>query len=212
MNLSFSVGDSEKNVQCNRELLFKRLNIPLEQLAIQKQIHSNYIRHVSSPGIYEQTDAMFTREKNIFLCVTVADCMPIFLFDCKNNIVAVVHSGWRGCVNEILRATVLRLLNEHSTEINNIVCYIGPSAGKCCYEIECDVAFHFSERFISKKEEHKFLLDMQSFARNELLQCGIPFQQIEIANACTIHQKELFHSYRRDGKLSGRMMGVIGMI
>ncbi|MBM4165593.1 MAG: peptidoglycan editing factor PgeF [Ignavibacteria bacterium] len=212
MNLSFSVGDSETNVQRNRELFFERLNIPLEKLAIQKQIHSNYVRKISTPGIYEQTDAMYTQEKNIFLCVTVADCMPIFLFDCKENIVAVVHSGWRGCVNEILRTTIVHLLNEHSIDEKNIFCYIGPSAGKCCYEIESDVASNFSEQFLTKRNEHKFLLDMQSFARDELLQCGVPFQHIEISNACTIHQKEFFHSYRRDGTLSGRMMGVLGII
>jgi copper oxidase (laccase) domain-containing protein len=40
---------------------------------------------------------------------------------------------------------------------------------------------------------------------------GLRVEHIEVSPHCTICSPALFHSYRRDGKKSGRMLAVIGM-
>jgi len=211
MNLSFSVGDDENNVRKNRELFFGAFNIPPSQIAYQKQIHSNNVRIITAPGMYEETDALITNVRNLSLCVTIADCMPIFLFDKKQNVVAAVHSGWRGCANGIVQNTLTALEKEFLTQGENLICYVGPAADKCCYEVGEEVAKQFPGKYFQQKNENKFLLDMKSFVRDVLLSFRVQESNIEVAPFCTIHQSDVFHSYRRDGKFSGRMMGVIGM-
>ena len=38
----------------------------------------------------------------ISLAVLTADCAPIFLIDPIDEIICVLHSGWRGCLNNIV--------------------------------------------------------------------------------------------------------------
>ena len=47
--------------------------------------------------------------------------------------------------------------------------------------------------------------------RGQLLQAGIPEEQIETSSLCTKCREDLFHSYRRDGKRMGHMLSVIGI-
>ncbi|MEK6553401.1 MAG: laccase domain-containing protein, partial [Bacteroidota bacterium] len=46
--------------------------------------------------------------------------------------------------------------------------------------------------------------------KDELLNFGIQESNIEISSLCSYEEKYL-HSYRRDGKNSGRALGVIAM-
>lgn len=42
-NMSFTVGDDERNVKENREVFFNQLGLKTSQIAFQKQIHSDKI-------------------------------------------------------------------------------------------------------------------------------------------------------------------------
>ena len=96
MNLSFRVGDDPVNVRKNREIFFGGLGIHLAQLAIPGQVHGTNVQHVEGPGEYPETDALISSGRGLFLCVSVADCVPVLLFDPLHNAVAAVHAGWRG--------------------------------------------------------------------------------------------------------------------
>ena len=211
MNLSLSVGDKEDNVRNNRSLFFGELGIPLENIATQKQIHSNNAAIIHTPCHIENNDALITSNKNVFLCVSVADCYPVFLFDKKENIIAAIHSGWRGTSNGIVQSTIALMKKEFSLLTKNMVCWIGAGAGKCCYEIQSNVASQFDTKYLQQISATHFLADLQSCLKDILLNEGIPDENIETNHYCTIHQQTLFHSFRRDGDRSGRMFGVIGM-
>ncbi|MBI3578034.1 MAG: laccase domain-containing protein, partial [Ignavibacteriales bacterium] len=96
MNLSFNVGDENANVIQNRRLFFGALGISLEQGAVPLQCHSATVQIANHPGDYKQCDGLLTNVPQVALVVSVADCVPIFIFDPNNNVVAAVHSGWRG--------------------------------------------------------------------------------------------------------------------
>ncbi len=107
MNLSFSVGDNEVNVKENRHRFLSSLGIGIEMLAIPRQVHGEVVRAVDGPGMFEQTDALITNSSNVALCVSIADCLPIFIFDPVTLSLAAVHSGWRGVVPEFLQKQLL---------------------------------------------------------------------------------------------------------
>ncbi len=211
LNMSFHVGDDHENVLVNRQRFFKKLNIDLDHLAIPRQCHTNTVRNAPRPGSYERCDALVTNQRRVFLTVTVADCIPLFLYDPRTSVVAVIHVGWRGAASGIIPATLKLLGDEFSTNPKDLVAFLGPSARVCCYEVGQDVARRFSTEFLRPRSHGKHCLDLVSFSRYQLIRGGVAIDQVEVDGRCTICRPELFHSYRRNGEKSGRMMGVIGL-
>jgi YfiH family protein len=211
LNLSFNVNDSTKNVERNRELFFGAIKINQKNVAFTKQIHSDIVTVVQNSGIHPDCDGLVTNKKGLFLSISVADCVPIFLYDCNKNIIAAIHSGWKGSKNKIILKAIKIMEKEFNSHTKDIFAYIGYSASKCCYEVEADVAFQFEENYYQRKDENKFLLDLKSFNSDILVEVGVPKEQIEISEFCTICNPNFLHSYRRDGKDAGRMFGIIGM-
>ncbi len=211
LNLSFRVGDADENVERNRELFLGRLGVGRDELAIPHQVHSSVVKSVDHPGIYEQCDALVSNRRRVFLCVSVADCVPIFLFEKKQSVVAAIHAGWRGSLHRIVERTVELMVHHYACNPSDMIAYIGPSARSCCYEVGKEVARRFATDFI-RKERERFFLDLKNSNLAQLTQSGVPVSGIEISEHCTICEPALFHSYRRDGQKSGRMLGVIGLL
>ncbi len=211
LNLSMSVGDDPENVRQNRNLFFDALNIDSTRLAFPLQVHSSYVQYAPTPARYDNTDGLATDKKEIYLLVSVADCLPVFLFDPVHNAIAGVHAGWRGTYQKIT-IRMLQLMNERwQTAPSGIIAYLGPSAGVCCYEVGQEVADLFPPKFKVSKSNGKFNLDIPAINKEQLISAGIKSENIEHENSCTICSEDRFHSYRRDGHKSGRMMGVIGL-
>lgn len=209
-NLSFSVGDDEKIVKENRKAFFAELELSEENVAIQKQIHSDIVRYVANGRMVGESDAMITDKKNLGLSIGIADCTPIFIYDSENKVIAAVHSGWRGTEKGILEKTILKLKNEYKSKPGKLIAYIGPSISQKNYEVGKEVADLFDDKYKIKKDE-KYLLDVASANYDMLINSGLQECNIEKSNFCTYGEKDLLHSYRRDGKKSGRSMGVIVM-
>jgi YfiH family protein len=211
MNMSMKVGDKEEYVLKNRELFFRQIGIPPERLAIPNQVHGSDIMRVAEPGIYEACDGLITNSENVFLTVTVADCVPIFIYDPVGKAVAAVHAGWRGSKTKILKKAIEAMIREFNSEPKNLLAYIGPSAGVCCYEIGHEIAEQFEDVYILRHLGRNPHLDMRAVQLDLLLEMGLPEKHIEVSHYCTVCSPNLFHSYRRLGPNSGRMMGVIGI-
>lgn len=209
MNLSFRVGDEKVNVIKNRELFLGALSIHPDRLAIPGQIHSATVRHASLPGEYPECDALVTEVAGVYLSVTVADCVPILLVDPPRHVAAAIHAGWRGTAARILERSLSVLVEQYGSSPRDILAYIGPCAGSCCYAVGQEVATQFEDRFISRVDG-KWMLDLKESNHTQLLDAGLPPSNIEVSPFCTISEAGLFHSFRREGARSGRMMAVIG--
>lgn len=194
----------------NREIFFNEIGIKKEETTFQKQIHSSIINYSDSPGHFETGDAMFTDTKNNFLVVSVADCIPIFLYEPIKKVVAGVHSGWKGTYKKILTNTIEEMKKIFSIDPSELTAYIGPGISQDNYEVGEDVAKFFEED-VKYAKNGKFFLDLKKDNYKQLLNSGVKKENIEISGLCTFNEKNLLHSYRRDGNKSGRMFGVIGM-
>lgn len=214
-NLSLTVGDDEKIVAQNRESFFNSIGLQIEQITFQRQIHSDIIKFVEKPGFIGESDAMITKHLNIGLAISSADCTPIFLYDSKNKIIAAVHSGWRGTQKKILRKTLSNLTHHFNSKPEDIFCFIGPSISQKNYEIGSEVAVLFDNKYLlmekTSDNKNRIYLDVRQINIDMLFDFGIPENQIEISPLCTFDAKNLLHSYRRNGKLSGRSLGVIAL-
>lgn len=210
MNLSFNVGDDPENVARNRELFLGSLGIQQEEVAFTGQIHSATVLRAEKPGTYADCDGLVTDHLRLFLAITTADCVPVFLFDARHHVVAAVHAGWRGTECEISAHAVQVLRKEFGTDPSELLAFVGPAADVCCYEIGNDVAEKFEDQFI-RREAGRLFLDLKSANARQLLRSGIPWAHIDVSPHCTITESDVFHSYRRERERSGRMIGVIGL-
>lgn len=212
MNLGMSVNDLKENVQRNRELFFGELGIGLHQFVISKQVHGNNVFVADEPITTEGFDALITNKPNLFLVISIADCTPILIYDTKNKAVAAIHAGWKGTVAEIVKHTLYKMKEEYGTAGNNCKAYIGACIGYSSFEVGEEVAQQFDtvfKRFDEQKQ--KWLVDLKSVNKQQLLDFGVINENIEISPYCTVKDETLFFSHRRDKGVSGRMMAVIGM-
>jgi YfiH family protein len=212
MNLSSHVGDEQANVDENRRRFFEAIGVPKGMKAVyQNQIHSSNINVVNGgEGVVKDSDALITGEPNVLLGVSVADCTPILLYEPKAKLIAAVHAGWRGTEQMIALAAIRKMI-ELGGLPENIFAFIGASASGEKYEVGLEVATLFEGKHLVDLHNGKFLLDVKAANLDQLLFAGVPAKQIEVSPLCTITDERL-HSYRRDGKRSGRMLAVIERI
>ncbi len=211
LNLSISVGDDPVHVRENRKRFFHALNIDTSRLAFPLQVHSSHVQYARQPGRFPNTDGLTTDQKETYLTVTVADCLPVFLFDPFHNVIAGIHAGWKGSSQNITQKAIHFLKKRWQTNPSDLIVYLGPSAGVCCYEVGEEVAGLFPSVFSIPQSNGKYHLDIPEVNKTQLVSEGVREENIEHENSCTICTPGQFHSYRRDAQKSGRMMGVIGI-
>lgn len=211
INLSYNIGDDPTCVGRNRRKYFAQVGISEHELAIPLQCHSNNVLKVDTPGEYRECDALITNTAHVALVVTVADCVPVLLFDPINKAVGAVHAGWRGTIGLIVKRTVEKMKAEYRTDPAQMLAYIGPSAGVCCYEVGEEVAIMFGNKVVPYQKKKTFL-DLKKENMFQLMQLGVLASNSEVSSSCTICERKLFHSFRRDGQKAGRMMAVICMM
>jgi YfiH family protein len=149
--------------------------------------------------------------------VRVADCVPVLLGDATTGDVAAIHAGWRGVVGGVLAAGVRSLVGARDIEAASLVAAIGPSIGGCCFEVGDDVADAIARSCgdapgvvlrgaTGRARPH---VDLRAAVRAQLVALGLRTEGIDDVAGCTKHEATRFHSFRRDGPSSGRMLAAI---
>jgi hypothetical protein len=167
------------------------------------------MKYSPSPQHLGECDALFTDKPKNYLAVSVADCVPVFLYDPLIKIVAGVHSGWKGSAGKILTLTINEMQKRFDTDPARMIAYIGPCISAKNYEVGKEVAELFDDAFVVSSGE-QFFLDLKKQNYSQLIDCGLHSDNIEVSEHCTFDEHDLLHSYRRDRERSGRMFGVIG--
>ncbi len=184
------------------QFIFKE-NFGKSHLAIPIQRHTDNVKWIDNPGIYKNIDGLVSNLKNkIYLSISVADCVPVCMFDPKTENFALVHSGWRGTYKKITNKAVF-LMIENGSIPKDILVYCGVSISKKNYEVGSDVASLFSKGNSSTFGK-KFLLDIKSQIKDDLISIDLLEKNISIEQNCTYNNMTL-PSYRRDGEQAGRI-------
>lgn len=216
---SFKLGASQKELT-NCENFLRKNGISLERLVRAGMAHSGEAAIVSLKDAgekIEEVDGLATREKNLFLAVTGADCLPIFMFDPQKEIVGLVHAGWRGLGRGVVGATVKKM-TELGAEPQNILAAIGPGIDVCHYWIKEEVKVEMVEKFgpyfeqATQDREGKKYIDLKKIAKMQLVDLGVREENIEVSQECTACLPNKYFSHRRDqAEPIETMMAVMGM-
>lgn len=194
LNLGFFSKDNDSHIQKNSEKVKHTLSI--NHLYYAKQVHGVKVHIVNSDNqqTITECDSLITNQKGVGLLVQQADCQAIMLFDPKRKVIANIHSGWRGSVQNIAKATVEAMVIHFQCDPTDVCALISPSLGPCCgefknYKMELPKIFW---RF-QEKENYFNFWDVTKW---QLMEAGLSKERIHSANICTVCNTSFF-SYRR---------------
>lgn len=193
---------------------WKTLGIARSLVATVSQIHSDKVVIITKPINHTlQADGMITKE-TLSLAVVTADCVPLFLYVPTSKYIAAIHAGWKGIINNVIINAIKKLKNLGFSP-SNIVAAIGPSIGKCCYNVDKTRAEVFKKKFplsekVVERRNNGWYLDIGHACIMQLISMGLQPKTIDRLDMCTYCNMRFF-SARRDGMHVKRAINIIGV-
>ncbi len=230
MNLGVSTEDSKENILLNYQEFAKAINLNPNNLVITRQIHSTNIKVVNDndrgKGFNKErdeegVDGFVTNTKGLGLCILVADCVPVYLYDPVKEAIGLVHSGWKGTLGQISSKAINLMHDSFGSNPEDIICVIGPSICQDCYEVSYDLYDEFSkvyeknklkEIFLPGKDSEHFQLGLWKAIKYTLLDNNIKEENIHITDVCTCHNPDLLFSHRYTNGKRGNLAAVLMLL
>lgn len=219
LNLSFFSGDDEEHIEKNYKIFCDALNFDLNSIVRNLQVHGNVIKKVAGEDVkgknfkeltFAEADGLVTNEPGIVLATFHADCPAIFMIDPVQKAVGLAHAGWRGTVKEIAKNLLEALIMNYDSSKDDIFCALGPSIGKCCFEVSKSILPEFeklginSSYIVESKNEDKVNIDLLEVNRQILLRMGVPAKNVFKSDVCTMCNHDILFSHRAThGKRGG---------
>ena len=178
--------------------------VDLSSVVAMNQIHSNIVKYVTEADIgtiIPECDGIVTDRKNIPLSVKTADCVPLLMWDA--DVIAAVHSGWRGTVSRIA-VNAIDMMVKYGAVRDDIKVAVGPSICVDCYEVQADfcdavesaLGIEFCDLFIRDSHANVRGMNLKLLADN-----GIKSTNITVSPDCTRCNMDKYYSYRGSGGL-----------
>lgn len=216
INIVFSTAENDRSFNRHKDFGVDNLNsivkdFNLDNIQYLNQIHSDNVfvyNKINGDIRSKEGDALITKEENTAIGVFTADCVPIIIADVKNNIIASIHSGWKGTFNSIVLKTLNKMQNDFNIDINETKVFIGPHIRQCCYEVSYELKESFIEK--TKIEESKLFKDrnlsMEECILKDIREFGIKESNIYSLKLCTHCEEDIkLYSYRKSIGTYGRL-------
>ena len=210
-NINGYCGDDEVHIAANKVALCGLLGIDSNRLVMPHQVHDCVVRRIDGPqqGVIEGVDAVMTDVPQLCIGVSTADCIPVLLYDSTHRAISAVHAGWRGTVLRIVQKAVEAMCDAYGTAPADLQAVIGPGISLDSFEVGDEVydqflSAGFDMQPISRRDA-KWHIDLPMCNRLQLMEAGIPSNNIQMTNICTYQQYDRYFSARRLGIQSGRI-------
>ena len=214
-NMAYQVGKDAQSVKENRQKIIDELYIDADHLIFVHQSHSDVIKEVTKEDLGKgrdnfasgvEADGLYTKEKGIALGIFHADCVPIFFYDKKKDIIGVIHCGYRGAKKHTAQKMMMTFIEKERINPKDLIINIGPYR-----QIQ---SFH-----ISDAEERKELIklglpligdcfDLYFAVLVDLLGLGIQDKNITDINVDAYRDERCFSAVNNK-KPVGRMASII---
>ena len=227
LNLSFSRGDDTENVMENHRRFAEAVGYDYQRLVFSDQVHQTHIHIIDSEedagkGIVKksdilETDGLITNLTDIPIMTFYADCVPLYMYDRDKSVIGLAHSGWKGTVADIGGRMVEKMNEVYGSEPNDIICAIGPSICRGCYEVD-DVVIdrlkeHYTVEELDKltddKGNGKYQLDLHLACKLNFIKAGIPDANIALPDLCTCCNSNILFSHRASRGMRGNLAAVM---
>ena len=202
-NINPYCGDEQDAIKNNFTALCRELSINENCFVLPHQVHKTEILIIDKDFMQldcwqrkkrlESIDALITKEQDICIAVSTADCVPILLYSSEYRIAAAVHAGWRGTLNNIAGKTVATMTDKLGADPSKISAIIGPSISQEAFEVGAEVYEQFENKAFDMHEiathiNGKWHIDLWKANAMQLEAPGIRHENIHKANICTCAQ------------------------
>lgn len=224
LNFAASTGDDPAAVRENLARAAQVLGVATERVYLLSQVHGTAHRVLTGDESWDEVvrsvgDITLSLTRDLAVGVRTADCAPVLIADRRSGAVAAIHSGWRGTVANVVRAGV-RALCDLAGGAVDLCAAIGPHIERCCFEVGPEVADELARASTAGRaaviEADRPCVDLRRILRAQLEAEGVLAEAIDDVLACTVCARSpsgtgapYFHSFRRDGARSGRMLSAI---
>ncbi|MFN8577440.1 MAG: peptidoglycan editing factor PgeF [Candidatus Sericytochromatia bacterium] len=224
LNIYSSQPEESINAKENRKILGDVLGFDSNSLVLAQQVHQANVHHVlkndigrgsqSPKDAISGTDSLITGEKDIPIMLLYADCLPILIADKNSKCVGVIHAGWKSTEKQILVETIKKMQSDFNINVKDLIIAIGIGISVKNFEIGQEVMDKLSRVSFSDKcfeeRNNKIYADLIEINKSQALNFDVPEENIDYnKDLCTFENKDLFYSYRRDNKITGRHSAVI---
>ena len=229
-NMSYLHGD-EATVTANRMRLLETLNIAPDRVLPFLLTHEDKIfvaeEDSLGPSLFSHDtmitgyDACITDQKNVFIYMMFADCIPLALFDTDSEAIGLVHLGRDSNTLKLGPKAIRRMHDKYGTKPENLIAHIGPAIHKESYlrpkswfQPELLEAWESWGEFLIETESGDIAIDNVGYATAQLLEAGIKPEHLYVAPEDTFVSHEYFSHNRAktDPEANGRFAIILGSL
>ncbi len=212
LNLWMLSGDNAEIVSKNRDFLARVLWRSMSNFIYLRQVHKAEVLVIDENNPSQEIwayDAVVTNQSMFIPTILVADCVPIVVCDEELWVFWVIHSGWKGTFQNILKNTLEKMQSHFACDIKNISIIIWPCISSENYEVDDRVIENFDPQFYTENDTWWYQLDLRKCVTSQAIIAWCDQKNIYHIDHCTFENKKQFFSARRDGYKSGRFaMGI----
>ena len=221
-NMAFRFGSADEVLFSRRHFL-SPYGIELKNLAVMQVEYGERIvmadEHLCGTGAFKEpgvlAEALMTKEKNLFLFLPTADCLPVAYCDPVQEVIALAHLGWKPTMKRVAPKVIQRLSKDCGTKPEDILVSIGPGIHKESYRFVNPMQKDLPEwkPFLHDLPGGDTEVDLVGFNVAELVRAGVLESNIEVSPFDTAKSPDFFSHYRsvRTGEPEGRFATVLGM-
>lgn len=224
--MSFRYGESKEKVINNREKFLGKLGLGLDDcvsMVIEDDKKISLVgkdlkgRGMENPDEAVETDCLVTQDKNVFLWLIIADCLPITFYNKNPFVLALAHLS-RKTTDLKLTQEVVSLLESLGLNPEEIIVAIGPAIHKESYLFkESDNLPQKNnpewKQFIKKTNKGLLSVDLIGYNKTQLLSAGVLEGNIFVSEIDTGKSEQFFshHQAKQLGLKESRFAAVVGV-
>jgi YfiH family protein len=213
---------ADQKVIKSRENFTKALGVDLNNVVVAENVHGNKIAVIgkgergrgalNNLECIQGVDALITRDPNVNLMITVADCLPLVAYDPILRIVGIAHAGWRGILAGI-GASLISEFKVLGSRPENIVLGIGPGICQRHFIVKNDILNKFKDIYPKATfiRNHDGYVDLKASLAEQLIKSGASKYNLEIAKECTVCNNYYFGSFRAEGDKAVYQAVIVGL-
>ncbi|MDX1957512.1 MAG: polyphenol oxidase family protein [Leptospiraceae bacterium] len=183
------------------EIVSSILSVSKDHVYSLSQKHTDIAFEAPFEG-EKRGDALYSFQKNSYLVIKTADCVPIFFWSKQKPCVGIAHSGWKGTKQNIIHKT----LSLTGLDLESFEFYIGPCIRKDSYEVQLDVISEFQNyKNCYYQTDRGYMLGIDEIIKEQIFSFSKTAKILD-SKVCTLKEKK-FYSHRR--KDLGRNLNII---
>lgn len=180
------------NIKCENTIA---LNVKSSDIIIEL-IEADLKNNNEMFKISKDADCVITKCKDIFLYLAFGDCIPLVVYDSKQEILGFAHLGWKSINLDLHKKVISQFITKYNSNINDLEVILGPSAKKDLYIKINPIQKNKKnwQPYITNVGNDRYQIDLNGYVYDDIKEMGVT--EISVSDIDTITNKDYFSHHR----------------